>query len=451
MLGFKEVQIKDAGTTAKNSTSLSRAPGPPDEVTRGSSTNYPFWPGGFEEPTVDADVSSEAETSLAQLDDPNAMLTCPPGFERGYVFPQSAQESTDLVDLASLLTLNDELGIWKAAEPTVEEAVETTVSNEAPDEALDQILSISTSDSISRRSRPQQTQWAEMVDTTKPVTDFYQQVPQLAFTWPFELDTFQKQAILRLERNESVFVAAHTSAGKTVVAEYAVALSQRHMTRTIYTSPIKALSNQKFRDFRDTFNDVGLVTGDIQINPSATCLIMTTEILRSMLYNGSDIIRDLEYVIFDEVHYINDAERGVVWEEVLILLPDHVNIIMLSATVPNTMEFADWVGRTKKKKIYVINTLKRPVPLEHFLYTGDSGKTKNERFLIQDANGNFVRIGYDKAVAAKKNRESKNQFGSKQQNWVSAKQEKNIWLTLVDHLSRNDKLPIVAFTLSRNR
>ena len=127
--------------------------------------------------------------------------------------------------------------------------------------------------------------------------------------------------------NESIL--AYGSAGKTVVAEYAVALSQRHMTRTIYTSPIKALSNQKFRDFRDTFSDVGLVTGDIQINPSATCLIMTTEILRSMLYNGSDIVRDLEYVIFDEVHYINDAERGVVWEEVLILLPDHVNIIML--------------------------------------------------------------------------------------------------------------------------
>ena len=126
---------------------------------------------------------------------------------------------------------------------------------------------------------------------------------------------------------------------------------------------------------------------------------------------------------------------------------------MLSATVPNTMEFADWVGRTKKKKIYVISTQKRPVPLEHFLYTGDSGKTKDERFLIQDAAGAFVKIGYDKAVAAKKARESKSksQFGAKQQNWVNSKQEKNIWLTLVDHLSRNDKLPIVAFTLSRNR
>ena len=195
-----------------------------------------------------------------------------------------------------------------------------------------------------------------MLNTDSPLTDFHEQVPQMAFQWPFELDTFQKQAVLKLEQSESVFVAAHTSAGKTVVAEYAIALSQKHMTRTIYTSPIKALSNQKFRDFKDTFNDVGLVTGDIQINPTATCLIMTTEILRSMLYNGSDIIRDLEWVIFDEVHYINDAERGVVWEEVLILLPDHVNMIMLSATVPNTLEFADWVGRTKKKKIWVIST-----------------------------------------------------------------------------------------------
>lgn len=162
-----------------------------------------------------------------------------------------------------------------------------------------------------------------------------------------------------------------------------------------------------FRDFKDTFEDVGLVTGDIQINPSGTCLIMTTEILRSMLYNGSDIIRDLEYVIFDEVHYINDRERGVVWEEVIILLPDHVNIIMLSATVPNTIEFADWVGRTKKRKIYVISTLKRPIPLEHYLYTGTDGKTKDEIFLLQDASGKFLENGHRKAELAKKARESK--------------------------------------------
>jgi len=104
-----------------------------------------------------------------------------------------------------------------------------------------------------------------------------------------------------MERGESIFVAAHTSAGKTVVAEYAVALSQKHHSRVIYTSPIKALSNQKFRDFRDTFGDVGLITGDIQLRSEAFCLVMTTEILRLMLYRGSEVIRDLEWVIFDEV------------------------------------------------------------------------------------------------------------------------------------------------------
>jgi antiviral helicase SKI2 len=114
-------------------------------------------------------------------------------------------------------------------------------------------------------------------------------------------------------------VAAHTSAGKTVVAEYAIALAAKHMTRfispifvidfrAIYTSPIKALSNQKFRDFKKTFDDVGILTGDVQIRPEASCLIMTTEILRSMLYRGADLIRDVEFVIFDEVHYVNDLE-----------------------------------------------------------------------------------------------------------------------------------------------
>ena len=189
--------------------------------------------------------------------------------------------------------------------------------------------------------------------------------------FPFELDYFQRQAVMRLERRECVFVAAHTSAGKTVVAEYAIALSKKHHTRTIYTSPIKALSNQKYRDFRDRFEDVGLITGDVSINPDAACLIMTTEILRSMLYRGSDTIRDIEFVIFDEVHYVNDSERGVVWEEVIIMLPERISLIFLSATTPNTLEFSDWIGRTKQKQVYVVSTSKRPVPLQHYLYYDD--------------------------------------------------------------------------------
>lgn len=363
----------------------------------------------------------------------------------------------DRINLADILDVNDSvLDMFKDENPEQKTREDKSPGQLTPDDdgfhiPEVQVLPIS---GDSHPAKPRVTKWAEMLDAEAPLADFHEQVPQMAFQWPFELDTFQKQAVLKLEQAESVFVAAHTSAGKTVVAEYAIALSQKHMTRTIYTSPIKALSNQKFRDFKDTFNDVGLVTGDIQINPTATCLIMTTEILRSMLYNGSDIIRDLEWVIFDEVHYINDAERGVVWEEVLILLPDHVNMIMLSATVPNTLEFADWVGRTKKKKIWVISTPKRPVPLEHFLYTGSNGKTRDEMFLLQDSNGAFLQSGHTRAVTAKKERESKGKqgFGAKGvKDRVGPQQERNIWLTLIDHLQRKDKLPVVAFTLSRNR
>lgn len=232
-----------------------------------------------------------------------------------------------------------------------------------------------------------------MLDCSKPVTDFNDRIPEMAHKYKFELDTFQKQAILQLEKHNHVFVAAHTSAGKTVVAEYAIALSLKHMTRTIYTSPIKALSNQKYRDFRHTFKDVGLITGDFQINQTAGCLIMTTEILRSMLFNGSDVTRDLEFVIFDEVHYINDKERGHVWEQVLILLPAHVTVVLLSATVPNTIEFADWLGRMYQKKVYVVRTLERPVPLQHYLYTGTGGSTKNNRFLVLNETNMWVQDG----------------------------------------------------------
>ena len=185
--------------------------------------------------------------------------------------------------------------------------------------------------------------------------------------YPFELDVFQKRAVYRLEEGACVFVAAHTSAGKTVVAEYAIALSFKHMTKTVYTSPIKALSNQKFRDFKQKFDDVGILTGDVSINKEATCVIMTTEVLQNQVYADNDYLQDVEWVIFDEVHYIDDPERGSVWEEVIMKLPDHISIVMLSATFANYLEFTEWVGRTKKKKVYVQCTYQRPVPLEHFM------------------------------------------------------------------------------------
>lgn len=128
-----------------------------------------------------------------------------------------------------------------------------------------------------------------------------------ARTYPFTLDPFQRVAVSSIERNESVLVSAHTSAGKTVVAEYAIAQCLKNKQRVIYTSPIKALSNQKYREFTEEFGDVGLMTGDVTINPQASCLVMTTEILRSMLYRGSEIMREVAWVIFDEIHYMRDS------------------------------------------------------------------------------------------------------------------------------------------------
>jgi ATP-dependent RNA helicase DOB1 len=171
-----------------------------------------------------------------------------------------------------------------------------------------------------------------------------------------------------------VLVAAHTSAGKTAIAEYAVASCFRDNQRIIYTSPLKALSNQKFRDLGDIFPDVGLMTGDITINPSASCLVMTTEILRSMLYRGSDVIREVAWIVFDEVHYMRDRERGVVWEESIILVPSPVRFVFLSATIPNASEFSAWVAMIHNQPCHTVYTDYRPTPLQHYMFpAGSSG------------------------------------------------------------------------------
>lgn len=468
ILSFVEVNLEDVGANANNSTSMRREPGQLDEAARGSAMNYPFWPGGFDEPPKEI-----KHLELDGFEIEGELLTTPPGFKSGYDFSKHDKFKDDIlktikaktVENVNLLqNLEDDLDVQEWLKITQEEGLEKQgpgtddsaladfkdVDDDIMATELKPVLEISTT-----KDNKLQTEWAEMLDISQPITDFKEKIPCPAMTYPFELDTFQKQAIIKLEERQYVFVAAHTSAGKTVVAEYAIALSQRDLTRTIYTSPIKALSNQKYRDFKKTFKDVGLITGDLQIDPTATCLIMTTEILRSMLYCGSDITRDLEYVIFDEVHYINNPERGHVWEEVIILLPDHVNIIMLSATVPNTMELADWVGSTKKRKVYVISTLKRPVPLMHYLYTGSGGKSKDDRFLLVDDQGRFLQENYEKAVEKKKAAQSKSKqmsggSGPKHQ-MTTPKQDQNTWIGLIDCLKRNDLMPLVAFTLSRKR
>jgi antiviral helicase SKI2 len=173
---------------------------------------------------------------------------------------------------------------------------------------------------------------------------------------------------------------------------------------------------------------------------------MTTEILLQMLYNSSEVINDLEWVIFDECHYVNDPERGHVWEEVFILLPPKVNLVLLSATVPNVVTFADWLGRTRKKTTYVVRTYKRPVPLEHFLYVGKDGKSQNQRLLIVDSDGNFIEKGYKEAELIMNERKAKTGFIKK-----TDQTERNIYINLIRHLESQDKLPVICFTLSRNR
>nr|XP_018908568.1 PREDICTED: helicase SKI2W [Bemisia tabaci] len=306
------------------------------------------------------------------------------------------------------------------------------------------------------------TEWAEILDSGRDVDLEFKKL-NLATSFNFELDGFQKQGIVKLEEHANVLIAAHTSAGKTVIAEYAIAMALKHKTKVIYTSPIKALSNQKFRDFKDKFDDVGLITGDFQMNQLSSVLIMTTEILRSMLFNSSKVIQELEFVIFDEVHYLNDTERGRVWEEVLILLPSSVQIIMLSATISNTFDIANWVGRTKQKKVFVISTPKRPVPLCHFVYLGVNEQTENEIYLIREGDGVFQKDGYRKALEVWKRiggpycltnpKKKPNQSYEKREKGVSPrdKNEKRMWKTLLGFLKKEKKLPVVIFTLSRVR
>ncbi|KAN0036507.1 hypothetical protein ACTFIV_001804 [Dictyostelium citrinum] len=292
-------------------------------------------------------------------------------------------------------------------------------------------------------------QWAflEQKEITSPLSDL---ITNPAIEYPFDLDSFQKQAIVHMEQGESVFITAHTSAGKTVIAEYAIAMAAKNMTRAIYTSPIKALSNQKFRDFKNTFNDVGLITGDVSISPSSSCLVLTTEILRSMLYKGADLIRDIEWVIFDEVHYLNDLERGVVWEEVIIMLPPYVKMVFLSATVSNPLEFAQWIGRTKQLPIYVIGTTKRPVPLEHYIHT-----PSNELFKIVDSSRNFIPSGYTSAYNSlyKTDNNRGGGRGGNQQQQQQRGGSNNIsgWSKLINTLKDKQQLPVIIFSFSKNK
>lgn len=425
--GYKNVTVPLSGATAKNSTSLLRKPANRADFVRGAAGFFPFAPGGLKGIEATAALEDQIYAGTAAVDDAaggnkldkviqlggeGGLLQTAPGMARGIDFSiKKADKDVDAAEAIKQELEEDPEEARDASEDDEDSSSPNGASGDSPEDGeeggddIDDLLPVEfpslephgilAASSAKRAGR----EWAHMVDIKHDMPNFRELVPDMAREWPFELDTFQKEAVYHLENGDSVFVAAHTSAGKTVVAEYAIALAAKHMTKAIYTSPIKALSNQKFRDFRLEFDEVGILTGDVQINPEASCLIMTTEILRSMLYRGADLIRDVEFVIFDEVHYVNDYERGVVWEEVIIMLPEHISLILLSATVPNTHEFASWVGRTKQRDIYVISTPKRPVPLEHYLWAG------KDIHKIVDADKKFLDNGWKDAHQASQSKD----------------------------------------------
>ncbi len=209
--------------------------------------------------------------------------------------------------------------------------------------------------------------------------------------YDFPIDPFQLEAIAHLADEQSVMVAAPTGTGKTLIAEYAIWLAQQRNQRVIYTTPLKALSNQKYRDLRDVYGSdtVGLVTGDIVEHSRASIVIMTTEVYRNMLLEeggerfGLSSLTDVGFVVFDELHYLSDIERGPVWEEAIICSPKHVQLVGLSATVSNAEDLANWISRVHRPISLVVHE-KRAIPLEHYYFL--DGKLH----LVMDAEGQRI-------------------------------------------------------------
>lgn len=268
----------------------------------------------------------------------------------------------------------------------------------------------------------------------------------------FEPDNFQKQCFYYINKIQSIFVTAHTSSGKTLIAEYASYIAELHDTRMIYTSPIKALSNQKYREFAQKFASVGILTGDAQINNTAKCLVMTTEILRNMLYRGSTILDDVEFIVFDEIHYLGDKERGVVWEEVIIMLPRHISLIFLSATSPNAKDMCTWISTIKNKEMFLIGTEKRAVELEHGVYF------RRELYMLtQDhkfSHEEYMRAKSKGAAELFKEKQKASQILAKKP-CVEAKKRAPTVLESPVHIARDlisrNLAPIVFFDFSKSR
>ncbi|MCB8817718.1 DEAD/DEAH box helicase [Desulfosporosinus shakirovi] len=189
------------------------------------------------------------------------------------------------------------------------------------------------------------------------------------------LDPFQEEALDAIDAGKSVIVAAPTGTGKTLVADYLIEKAMREHLRVIYTAPIKALSNQKFRDFKKQFGEdaVGIMTGDVVLNPTAPLLIMTTEVFRNQVITEDPNLEFVSHIVFDEIHWLNDEERGTVWEESIILAPPKMKILGLSATIANASHLVDWIESIRHEEVALIEEHNRVVPLEYYYFTKDTG------------------------------------------------------------------------------
>ena len=259
------------------------------------------------------------------------------------------------------------------------------------------------------------------------------------YGFDFKLDDFQQEAIDYIKEGKSVVVCAPTGAGKTCIAEFAIQMALENNQRIFYTTPLKALSNQKYYDFSKKYgtDKTGLLTGDTSINRNAQIVIMTTEVFRNMLYGTTfgtlqDNLKDVKYVVLDEVHYMNDESRGTVWEESIIYCPVNIQLISLSATVQNSKQLTDWINTVHSDTKHVYTDF-RPVPLRFFYY--DSSKPNTILPLITPNGG----------LNSKIRPESKYKY------FNPKSQPKNPMLDIVNILNERDMLPAIYFTFSRRK
>jgi ATP-dependent RNA helicase HelY len=268
-------------------------------------------------------------------------------------------------------------------------------------------------------------------------------VDEFEATYDFQFDDYQRRGCTALARGDSALVAAPTGAGKTVVGEFAAWLALRRTGRTFYTTPIKALSNQKFGDFVGIHgaHNVGLLTGDNSINGDAPIVVMTTEVLRNMIYEDAPGLDSLHYVVLDEVHYLQDPYRGAVWEEVLIHLPPDVQTASLSATVSNAEEFAEWL-KTLRGHTEVIIEEKRPVEIRHWYFVSDELLP----MFVRNPSGDVVP---NPRVREFERRRGRGRPGRSGRRWAAPRARIPRRTEVIDRLDSEKLLPAIYFIFSR--